>query len=181
MFCAGESGKDSCQGDSGGPIVIRNGLNHVLTGVVSWGGRICADASTPGVYARVSSAITWIKSVACTEWSSSVDGLCNTTSVPATTTKLTVKLRTDDRPEDTLIKLYNARSTIWNYIYAVENANYKHSRWIPNDGCTTLEVSDTYGDGLAGSGRVTVTYGTRVLYDDWNLGYGFYLRLGNRC
>jgi trypsin len=36
MFCAGEGGKDSCQGDSGGSIVIRNGLNHILTGVVSW-------------------------------------------------------------------------------------------------------------------------------------------------
>jgi secreted trypsin-like serine protease len=181
MLCAGAAGKDSCRGDSGGPLVIRNGLDHVLTGVVSWGGRTCAQAATPGVYARVSSAITWIKSVACTEWSSSVSGLCSTTFVPATYTKLTVQLRTDDWPEENFITLYNARSTIWSYMYTVKNANYKYSKWISNDDCTTLAVSDTYGDGLSGSGRVTVTYGTRVLYDDWNLGYGFYMRLGNRC
>jgi hypothetical protein len=181
MICAGEAGKGSCQGDSGGPVVIRNGLDHVLTGVVSYGGRICADATTPSVFARVSSAITWIKSVACTEWNSSVNGLCSTTPVTATSTMLTVQLRTDDWPEENFIKLYTARSTIWNYMYTVKNAGYQHSKSIPNDDCTTLEVSDTYGDGLLGSGRVTVTYGTRVLFDDWNLGYGFYLRLGNRC
>jgi len=40
MFCAGNpgvGGKDSCQGDSGGPIVIRDGTQHILTGVTSWG------------------------------------------------------------------------------------------------------------------------------------------------
>ena len=69
MLCAGMPQKDSCQGDSGGPIVMRNGNNHVLVGVVSWG-YDCADTNYPGVYARVSSAVSWIKSVACDQWRS---------------------------------------------------------------------------------------------------------------
>jgi trypsin len=214
MFCAGEGGKDSCQGDSGGPIVIRNGLDHVLTGVVSFGYG-CADPNYPGIYARVSSAIDWIKSVACTEWGSSVNGLCGTGPVPVPTrapvsaptrapvaptpapvvrpaptpspvasptcTTLTVKLRTDDWPEETFIELYTARSTIWNYKYTAKSTSFQYSNCIPNNDCTTLDVTDTYGDGLLGTGRLTVTYGSTVMYDDWNLGYGFYLYLGNRC
>ena len=79
MLCAGEGGKDSCQGDSGGPIVIRNGDSHVLVGVVSFGAA-CGDAYYPGVYARVSSATSWITTVACGDWSSSVNGLCGGTA-----------------------------------------------------------------------------------------------------
>ena len=37
MMCAGETGKDSCFGDSGGPLTVREGDQHFLAGVVSWG------------------------------------------------------------------------------------------------------------------------------------------------
>lgn len=67
-------GKDSCQGDSGGPIVIRDGNNnkHIQVGVVSWG-EGCARERFPGVYARVSSAHSWIKQVVCGD-----EGMWNT-------------------------------------------------------------------------------------------------------
>ena len=39
MLCAGEDngGEDACQGDSGGPLVRKDGSDHTLVGVVSWG------------------------------------------------------------------------------------------------------------------------------------------------
>lgn len=39
MLCAGEDngGEDACQGDSGGPLVSKDGSDHTLVGVVSWG------------------------------------------------------------------------------------------------------------------------------------------------
>jgi len=63
MICASESGKDSCQGDSGGPLIVKkSGANYFeQAGVVSWGIG-CALPDYPGVYARVTSQLTWIKS-----------------------------------------------------------------------------------------------------------------------
>jgi trypsin len=66
MFCAGvpSGGRDSCQGDSGSPIIqVINGVD-TLVGIVSWG-EGCARANYPGVYARVTSARSWIDSTLC--------------------------------------------------------------------------------------------------------------------
>lgn len=75
MFCAGGKGKDSCQGDSGGPIVVKEGNSHYQVGVVSWGYG-CNRPGIPGVYARVSSVISWIAHVTCTCWGVSDDSIC---------------------------------------------------------------------------------------------------------
>ena len=62
MMCAGEAGHDSCQGDSGGPLTCGEGQDKVLCGIVSWG-RGCALRGYPGVYAKVSAYIDWIKGI----------------------------------------------------------------------------------------------------------------------
>merc|ERR1719495_405076 len=63
MICAGYPGvgeKDACQGDSGGPFVCNKGGKAVIAGVVSWGNQ-CALADYPGVYARTTYVLDWIK------------------------------------------------------------------------------------------------------------------------
>ena len=64
MICAGYpgvGGKDACQGDSGGPFICNEGGKAILAGVVSWGNG-CALADYPGVYARTTYVLDWIKS-----------------------------------------------------------------------------------------------------------------------
>jgi len=62
MLCAGypNGGKDACQGDSGGPLVCNKDGKAIIAGVVSFGIG-CASEKFPGIYARVTHVLSWIK------------------------------------------------------------------------------------------------------------------------
>jgi secreted trypsin-like serine protease len=64
QLCAGnyQYSKDSCQGDSGGPLMSEVNGQWVVSGVVSYGDE-CAKLYRPGVYARVSYYLPWIRSI----------------------------------------------------------------------------------------------------------------------
>ncbi|CAH1789231.1 unnamed protein product [Owenia fusiformis] len=60
-LCAGlDNEGDSCQGDSGGPLQYNDNGVWRQVGIVSWG-RGCAQPGYPGVYARVTSYLAWIR------------------------------------------------------------------------------------------------------------------------
>lgn len=57
VVCAAAPGFKTCSNDSGGPLINSSGQ---LVGIVSAGGRACANDGVPGVYTRVASYLPWI-------------------------------------------------------------------------------------------------------------------------
>ena len=62
-LCAFSKGKDSCRGDSGGPLTVMDHNRFTVIGIISYG-RGCARSGSPGVYARVTEVLDWIKGIA---------------------------------------------------------------------------------------------------------------------
>ena len=63
MVCAGSRRghrTDACEGDSGGPLVSTLRGTPRLVGIVAFGGDVCADPGSPGVYTRAGIEIPWI-------------------------------------------------------------------------------------------------------------------------
>jgi hypothetical protein len=97
-------------------------------------------------------------------------------------TLLTLQFQTDSWPEETLIVLENEEGgAIWDYDNFEADTEYTYTACLPVNVCTVLDITDVFGDGLLNDGYMTVTWGSDVLHDDWNIGYGFFLYLGDGC
>lgn len=57
VVCAAAPGFKTCSNDSGGPLISASGQ---LVGIVSAGGKACANDGVPGVYTRVAAYLPWI-------------------------------------------------------------------------------------------------------------------------
>merc|ERR1712106_144020 len=104
MVCAGyaKGGKDSCQGDSGGPLVVPKSSSDdtaIIYGVVSWGAG-CASPDLPGVYARVTKFIDWIKKNMNSSNGTPSPPPPSTTKAPSPTPTSTTKKSTTTSSDD---------------------------------------------------------------------------------
>jgi len=59
MMCARGIGRSACNSDSGGPFTVRDGIQHSLAGVVSWGVSCAADEFF-SVFVEVAKFRKWI-------------------------------------------------------------------------------------------------------------------------
>ena len=62
MICGLNEQQSICYGDSGGPLIVKEDGKeaYTLVGIVSWGNDFC-HLGEPGVYARVTQELDWIK------------------------------------------------------------------------------------------------------------------------
>jgi len=65
--------------------------------------------------------------------------------------------------------------------YLLPNNDYEDQACIPNDGCTILDVSDKYGDGLIDGGYLVLTWGSQVLFNKEDIRFGITVALGDGC
>jgi len=74
-LCAHSDTSNACQGDSGGPLILQVNQTRILVGITSWG--IGCDGSFPSIFARVSLADEWIKSIICDQWQPINSEMCS--------------------------------------------------------------------------------------------------------
>jgi len=161
MLCAGfpeTGGKDSCQGDSGGPIVKRtsNGdgtFTHTHVGVVSWGVG-CAAPNFPGVYARTSKRVDWIKDTMCKDLKS-ISSTCSPKNDPPPPPSgdcaqdLTVTVNTDKYGYETKWTLTDSkRNEVKTRQYLFRYNKNEHKLCLKPNEKYEIVFYDDYGDGM---------------------------------
>ncbi len=162
MLCAGvdEGNKDACSGDSGGPLVSKSydkdtGIEtHTHVGVVSWGVG-CGSPDYPGVYARTSSRIGWIKHEMCNTLMSQ-DPSCGPNPPPKCPgqAKVTIRIEHDNWGEETAWTMKNSKGDkLMHRQYRMDNVVSSQDVCVDYEGEYEWTITDTYGDG---SGRYTI-------------------------
>ena len=165
MLCANDDGQDSCQGDSGGPLIVGGGnvADDVLVGVVSWGFG-CALESFPGVYARISDQIDWIRSTTCQisdnappefrcEDYSNIDFPDPGNSASDESVPVTIVIQFDDFPQETGWSISDAQTGVVIIevppgTYSGERSRVQETVFLAPGVRFFFNIDDSYGDGL---------------------------------
>jgi len=161
MLCAGfpdTGGKDSCQGDSGGPIVKRTKnsdgtFTDTHVGVVSWGYG-CAAKNYPGVYARTSKRVDWIKDTMCKDLKS-ISSTCSPKNDPVPPPSgdcaqdLTVTVNTDKYGYETKWTLKDSKKNeVMTRQYLFRYHKNEHKLCLKPNEEYSIVFYDEYGDGM---------------------------------
>jgi len=156
MLCAGvdEGQKDACSGDSGGPLVSKSYdkntdiETHTHVGVVSWGVG-CGHPDYPGVYARTSSRIGWIRNAMCNTLRSQ-DPSCGPNPPPKCPgqAKVTIRIEHDNWGEETAWTMYDSNGKKLMYReYRMDNVVTSQDICVDYEEEFEWTITDTYGDG----------------------------------
>ena len=186
MLCAGflePHKKDSCKGDGGGPIVKRTEnadgtFVDTVVGVVSWGAG-CGRRDRPGVYARVSSRIDWIRDTLCdtldsvycqsatSEYTSS-PSLCSDEFV------ITVKTNDFWAHETSWTLTDSNENVVLSRRYLVNWHQNEHTLCLEANECFSFTISDSGNNGMCddyscGSYSIKLN-GSQVVFEEENFG-----------
>ena len=170
MLCAGYplGGDGSCFGDSGGPIVKRTRRNgsivDVHIGVVSWGfyGSRCDKG--PGVYARTSKRVDWIKNTMCNDFRSIAPFCNNALSAPLPSTivecgdgeeAVSIQVTTDAAGFETVWTILNTDYEIMmQRRYLFNQYENNHTLCLKSDERYIFEIIDKYSrNGMCAGGK----------------------------
>jgi len=157
MLCAGDFGQDSCQGDSGGPLIVDGGSpdRDLVVGVVSWGFG-CALPAFPGVYARVSHVVEWLKQNICyISDNPPAEYDCSIYAPPPgdNSVPVTVTLKLDEFPKETGWSIKNeADGEIFGRAlaghYREKEGTVSTTVFLPAGSTCIFEITDAYSDGM---------------------------------
>eukprot|EP00980_Cylindrotheca_fusiformis_P003918 scaffold869_cov150-Cylindrotheca_fusiformis.AAC.3 len=92
------------------------------------------------------------------------------------------ELRTDDYGDETdFFLLSDNGQLIWDEWGFGDNQVYQYFACLPSNGCATLDVYDSYGDGISSPGKIKLTVDGTVKYNSGNIGDGIVFRIGGGC
>jgi len=95
---------------------------------------------------------------------------------------ITLNVRTDDYGDDIdLFLLTDSGDLVWNLNGFANNEKYQFSTCLDRDECATLDILDSWGDGIESPGGIKLTVDGRIEYNTGSIGEGVVFRLGDGC
>jgi hypothetical protein len=97
---------------------------------------------------------------------------------------LTMDLLTDNYGSETeffLVTSEDGEERIWDGLGFGDKESHQFNACLDPTGCATLNILDSYGDGIFAPDGVTLSYDGDVVYDSGDFGYGEVFNFGDGC